>query len=490
MYHTTTSAGPTGASYTNSAGRPLAGQQYHNAGTSLYQTGPPTGNVPNLTYVANSPKHRSFSPTLMTIAPNQNQPLRDWEGFAQQAEIMNRSIRSPATPRQGTGYAPPIVKRAGSPSVAVLKEATERGEESYSRWRARNSPERGLQLPTSPYNPRGVPNQPDVPDRGPALLDHQGYLAWKRDEYRRMKEAEERGEVYTPREYNGQSYLMRNGDVSRSINISTDPRPGPGSISIDFRGRKRDLPVQVLATADELAWLEPPPIPEPIGWNGHWDLCAGHELILQHMAVSGATPQNSPSLTEHFMYPELISCVQRLLVGTYLVRYSAGYEPPHERYFYIRSLPLATKAQYAPFLCWSVHKNSHNASDCIPLCNIMWVTQGMHSPNFRKYYIGGNSIQGPFVGKRKVECLAYGCFTVWHYDGKNTKGLDLLATDPLCFTMWMKLLEDIAQLNAALDTSGNVRKMQKYIETLREEGTLGDGVEGKKKRSWLDSFKA
>ena len=436
--------------------------------------------MPNIPLVPESPRSRSASPTrtLLTIQPNQYGAMRDWESFSHSYAMNEMEARSP--PQRQPPYSPVTVKREGSPTVAVLREATERANQQYQN----------LVKSPNPNNAwtRSLPgaNQGTTGDSSQVLLDHQGILAWRREEWRRRQEAEERGEIYEPRSpYPGGEYLTREAMAEAAANRSGALNVS-GAMNIDFRGRARNLPVQVLATPDEIAWLQAPPIPDPIGWNGYWDLCAGHEAILQIMAVSGANPQNSPSLTEHFMYPELLSCIQRLQAGTYMIRYHNAGEPPHERYFYLKSLPLANRAQYAPFLCWSVHKNSHNAQDCIPLPNIMWVTQGIHSPTMRKYYLGGNAIQGPFVGKKKVECLAYGCMSIWYYDGANTRNLDVLATDPLAFTMWMKLLEDVAHLNAALDTSGKVRRMQKYIENRRMDGSLAaEGLDGDKKKKTL-----
>jgi hypothetical protein len=104
----------------------------------------------------------------------------------------------------------------------------------------------------------------------------------------------------------------------------------------------------------------------------------------------------------------------------------------------------------------------------------MWVTQGLCSNTLMKHSIGGDYIEGPFVGKKRAELLVHGVFTVWVYDGSETKGIDLCATDPLVFAMFMKLLEDVAQLNASLDGSGSVRALQRDIERMREEGSLVD----------------
>ena len=207
-------------------------------------------------------------------------------------------------------------------------------------------------------------------------------------------------------------------------------------------------------------------------------------MILQLLAVSGSSPENSPSLTKHFMYPELLSCFQRLQYGTYLILYQNG-EPPHERYFYVKPLPLANKTQYCPYLCWATHKNANNASDCIPLCNVMWVTQGCYTPELRKYRRNDEYIDGPFVGKKRVACLSHGCMTIWLYDGRKTRGINVLATDPLVFTMWMKLLDDCAQLNAALDLSGSVRALQRFLEDLKNEDRLDRVKELREDKSLL-----
>eukprot|EP00658_Telonema_sp_P-2_P052215 TRINITY_DN40408_c0_g1_i4.p1 TRINITY_DN40408_c0_g1~~TRINITY_DN40408_c0_g1_i4.p1 ORF type:complete len:119 (-),score=29.05 TRINITY_DN40408_c0_g1_i4:157-513(-) len=113
----------------------------------------------------------------------------------------------------------------------------------------------------------------------------------------------------------------------------------------------------------------------------------------------------------------------------------------------------------------------------------MWVTQGIDSSEaLQKYWIGGNFMHGPFVGKRRAECLIHGAMTVWVYDGKKLRAVDILCTDPLVFTMWMKVLEDFAQLNAALDVTGNVRAMQKDLETSKARGQLATRENKKRKK--------
>lgn len=369
----------------------------------------------------------------------------DWEGVAS----VQRQQRVSNAVQQGWGAGTAAASsslssrfnRSTSPSVSVLRPATESAKQSSQRL---------LQ-----------PQVGGVKDTAQHLVDHQAFLEWRREEYKRRLEAEARGETYAERRPYSDAF------------VNTLPGAGSNSISIDFVSRSKKLfhQPQVLGTKEEIAWLQPPEIPQPVGWNGYWDLCAGHELILQLMAVSGATPDNSPSLTAHFMYPELLSCLQRLQYGAYAIHYSAS-EPPHERYFYIKPLPLGNRNQYCPFLCWSVHRHSHQAQDAIPLCNVMWVTQGVFTNNLAKYHLGGDYIAGPFVGKRRAELLAHGVFTVWVFDGRETKGIDICATDPLVFAMFMKLFDDIAQLNASLDITGSVRALQHDIERMREEGTL------------------
>jgi hypothetical protein len=377
----------------------------------------------------------------------------DWEGVAS----LQRSVNS--NQAQQRGWVPPgggaprgsavSPGRSSSPSVSVLRPAADQAKLASRRF---------------------LESTAEVRDGPQHLLDHQAFLEWRREEYKKRLDAEARGELYQERRPYSESF------------VKTLPAGGSNNlISIDFVSRSRKIfnQPQVLGTKEEIAWLKPPEIPPPVGWNGYWDLCSGHEYILQIMAVSGANAENSPSLTQHFMYPELLSAVQRLQYGAYLVHYSKS-EPPHERYFYVKPLPLANKAQYCPFLCWSTHRHSHNALDAIPLCNVMWVTQGLCSTTLMKHSIGGDYIEGPFVGKKRAELLVHGVFTVWVYDGRETKAIDLCATDPLVFAMFMKLMEDVAQLNASLDSSGSVRALQRDIEKMREDGSLAE--RGKKRQ--------
>jgi hypothetical protein len=395
----------------------------------------------------------------------------DWEGFSQlqvlQQQVVNANNQTfrgqplkqqPQSILRGSpsmslgalssvGNTPVESRAHRSGSVSVLEPSVEVGREQIGRIM------NGL--------PRSQPPHPND-----YLLEHQAYLEFRRQEYRKRVEAEASGELYYPEVPYSEAF------VNSLPGAQGQPR-GPPGISIDFESRTRKLfaKPQIIGSKEEVAWLQPPEIPLPVGWNGFWDLCSGHELLLQIMAVSGANPDNSPSLTEHFMYPELLSCCQRLQYGSYLVHYQKK-ERPHERYFYIKSLPLANKAQFCPFLCFSLHRHAHQAIDAIPLCNVMWVTHGVHTENLLRYYLGGDFITGPYVGKHKAELLTYGAFTVWIYDGQATKGIDLVATDPLSFSMWMKLLEDVAQLNAALDVTGSVRALQRDLERLLESGEL------------------
>lgn len=374
----------------------------------------------------------------------------DWEGVAsiqQQQRVAAAQSQGWRNPKQQEqtllANNSSNAQRAASPSVSVLRPAAESARGSVKRLLSTTA-------------------DTSVHDTQQHLLDHQAYLEWRREEYKKRQEAEARGEVYAERRPYSESF------------VNTLPGGGNNNlIAIDFVSRSRKLfhQPQVLGTKEEIAWLQPPEIPEPVGWNGYWDLCAGHELILQIMAVSGANAENSPSLTSHFMYPELLSCFQRLQYGAYLIHYSKT-ESPHERYFYIKPLPLANRGQHCPFLCWSTHRHSHQAMDAVPLCNVMWVTQGLCSKTLMKYHLGGDYIEGPFVGKRRAELLSHGVFTVWIYDGTETKAIDLCATDPLVFAMFMKLFDDVAQLNAALDVTGSVRALQRDIERMREDGSL------------------
>lgn len=366
---------------------------------------------------------------------------------------MERSS-GPLSPSNPNMMMSSIVGRSGSPSVSVLRPAADTAKASMTRL---------------------LNNSNEVRDAPQQLLDHQAYLEWRREEYRKRQEAEARGELYVERRPYSDQF------------VKSLPGGGDGNmISVDFvqRSRKLFTKPQIVGSKEEIAWLQSPEIPLPVGWNGYWDLCAGHELLLQIMALSGVNPENSPSLTQHFMYPELLSCIQRLQYGAYLVHYDKG-EPPHERYFYVKPLPLASKSQYCPFLCWSTHRHSHQAMDAVPLCNVMWVTQGVCSKTLQKYFLGGDFIGGPFVGKNRAELLVHGVFTVWVFDGKETKGIDLCATDPLVFAMFMKLLEDVAQLNASLDVTGSVRALQRDIEAMREEGTLHDRGQSKRREATL-----
>ena len=430
---------------------------------------------PSLPTMPDTPSRSGFSRPLH-ITPIQGHST-DWEGFSQlqvlQQQVnaaQTQTFRGSSAPGAGSGSRTPGILR-NSPSASLSGVSTlgrtpvgARAERSGSVSVLEPSVEIGREQVGRIMN--GVPrSQPPHPND--YLLEHQAYLEFRRQEYKKRVEAEANGELYYPDVPYSESFA--NSLPGAQGSAST----GQPLVSIDFEARARKIfaKPQVIGSKEEVAWLQAPEIPLPVGWNGYWDLCSGHELILQVMAVSGANADNSPSLTEHFMYPELISSCQRLQYGTYLIHYQKN-ERPHERYFYVKSLPLANKAQFCPFLCYSMHRHSSQAIDAIPLCNVMWVTQGIETENLLKYYLGGDFISGPFVGKHKAELLTYGAFTVWIYDGKQTKGIDLVATDPLSFSMWMKLLEDMAQLNAALDVTGSVRALQRDLERLREDGQL------------------
>jgi hypothetical protein len=434
-------------------------------------------NARSVTFMPDSPS-RSGSARPMTVAPYEAQ-VRDWEGLMANEQLAasyaasSRQAADGSQRRRGESPMPRTykteIRREGSPSAAVLapaeaaaRQAMTRGPVPAGRAGGNRSGMNQTPLGSSRGGGGGVHDRPEH------LVDHQTYLEFRRKEYARRLEADKKGTAYKPRSYGDAFMRQLPGGVDHGRQMMTT--------GINFEGRSGALGPQIVGGKDEIAWLHPPQIPPPLNWNDYWDLCPGHELLLQLMAVSGVTPGNSPSLVEHFMYKELLSCVQRMQYGTYLIHYQKG-EPPHERYFYVKSLPLANKAQYCPFLCWATHKNAHQASDLIPMCNVMWVTTGMDTPVLKKYAVGdGEHISGPYVGKKKPEMLGYGCLSVWIYDGRKMRVVELLATDPLVFTMWMKLLEDVAQMNAALDTSGSVRALQRQIEELRVAGELDRAI--------------
>lgn len=371
-----------------------------------------------------------------------NEGNRDWQGII---NSQRRDLNSTVSVSRLTAADVPSDVNC---SVSVLVPKESRGREHVGR---------------AAHLPATARDRPDY------LLDHQAFLESRRVEYERRLEAERRGVVHMPRPYS-------------SGFVGTLPLNDSHVPNFETRGRGLPKP-KIVGTKDELAWLSPPVIPPPVGFNGFWDACAGHESIIQVMALSGANPDNSPSLTSHFMYPDLLSSIQRLQYGTYLIHYQKS-ETPHERYFYIKSLPLANRGQFCPFFCWSVHRHSQTAVDAIPLCNVMWVTQGIDGSDvFKKHYIGGNYIHGPFVDKYRSECLVHGSMTVWVYDGKKLRGIDILATDPLVFALWMTLLEDFSQLNAALDPTGNVRALQKDIEGAKADGRLAEHYSKKRDKS-------
>ena len=443
-------------------------QSWHGAASARGTAAVPAHDDRSVNFMPDSP--RRAAATGISVTPLQG-ASRDWEGFMQHQ--VNAASYAAQASKAATAHQPPVVRRDGPPSVGVFANSVAFAEDKMK----------------TAMQPKSILKK-DSRESGTALTDsrlvnHQQFCAWKRKEYARRLEAETRGDNFEPRQPPWSDTFVRN------INLGRDPAsylPANGMKPLDFEKRSRNaVRPQVIGSKEEIAWLQPPGIPPPVNWNGYWDLCPGHELFLQMMAVSGVTPTNSPSLVNHFMYPELLSCVQRLQYGTYLCHYTPG-EPPHERYFYVKPLPLANKAQYCPFLCWSLHKTSHQAVDAIPLVNVMHVTQGIHTKTLEKYRLGEDYIQGPYVGKRRAECLAHGVFTVWFYDGKKTKAVDLMATDPLVFTMWMKVLEDAAQLNAALDTSGSVRALQRHLEDLREDGELDTVTESKKAKGFSSKY--
>ena len=413
-----------------------------------------------------------MSSNTMSSAPSQiaapnGGNFRDWEGLSNTYQLSKDAARRPA--RAGPGGVAVVhqhVEREGSPSVAVFAEAAKRAN-------------RALLNPQAVIRGGGGGNSNS--DVQP-LVDHQTFLAWKRAEYARRLQCEEAGEAFVPQllpfSKHFADVVARQG-AAKGYDADASIRAfGSGvGIDVDFRRRAaRTLPAQVVGTKEEIAWLQKPAIPPPAGWQGTWDTCAGHEMLLQLMAVSGATPANSPALVRHIMYPDLLSCVQRLSYGSYLVRYDRPGEPPHERYFYIKSLPLANRSQYCPFLCFAVHRKSHQALDAVPLCNVIWVTPGVHTPNLQRYLVaeGSRYIHGPYVGKARAEMLNYGAFTVWVYNGAELQPIDVVATDPLAYEMWLTLLDNCAQLNASLDLSNRVRTVQRYIEQLKTEGNLKD----------------
>lgn len=395
--------------------------------------------------------------------------FRDWEGLAFTHEMNQLAFDASAKARNNApAFRPPVarhVDREGSPSVAVFAEANKRAHQAIKH------PEQFA---------RGtlVRMNRDTGDVQ-ALVDHQTFLAWKRAEYARRLQCEERGETFVPQKvpFSQQFAQVAKEGARNGYDADASIRSFGTAIDIDFNRRSKQVLVpQVVGTPEEVAWLQRPAIPPPTGWSGTWDTCPGHEVLLQLLAVSGATPANSPALTRHLMYPDLLSCVQRLTFGNYMVLYDRPGEPPHERYFYIKSLPLANRAQYCPFFCYSTHRRSTNAIDAVPLCNVIWVTPGVHTGRLKRYQVSEESryIYGPMVGKKRAEMLNYGAFTVWVYMGDRMKSIDIVATDPLQYEMWLTLLDNVAQTNASLDLGNRVRTVQRYIEELKCEGNLHD----------------
>ena len=300
------------------------------------------------------------------------------------------------------------------------------------------------------------------------------------------------------------------------------------------------------------AWQSPPLIPLPSGWptdDEHapitsssstsfpaWAGCSGsiHVYFLQMMALSGVTLRNSPALVSHFLsdeYPQLLTCLQAFHFGVFLVQYktivppqssrsstsssaatirsgayllnalsdfsltvAGGNEPPHERFFQIRSLPYTHRSQVIPWLCWSLHRNSTQALDAIPLVNIVAVTAGLNTWTLQRHclgkigvfggdegvrVVGVERMRGPYVGKNRSELLSCGAFSIWVTLGANLNGgnsllrtIDLCAADPMVFAVCMTLFTEVARLNAALDPSGSVATLQNRIRYLKQEGQL------------------
>lgn len=417
--------------------------------------------------------------------------FRDWEGLQNsyaltqaamnQAQARNQPAFRQAS-QQPNDFRVRQVDREGSPSVAVFADSMRRAQAALRNPQAvlRRDGDNG----NNSNNGGGAPGAPQQ-----VLVDHQTFLAWKRAEYARRLQCEANNDEFIPQplpfskefEKTVRSSAANGYDADRSI------REFGTAITVDFKKRSTQvLAPQVIGTAEEVAWLQRPAIPPPRGWTGTWDTCPGHDVLLQLLAVSGATPSNSPALTRHIMYPDLLSCVQRLSFGSYLVLYDKPGEPPHERFFYIKPLPLANRSQYCPFLCYAQHRKSQTAEDAIPLCNVIWVTPGVHSDNLQRYQVseGSRYIYGPYVGKKRAEMLNYGAFSVWVYDGKHLRSVDVVATDPLAYEMWMTLLDSVSQINASLDLSNRVRTVQRYIEELKVRGELRE-LKPEKKPNWF-----
>jgi hypothetical protein len=406
--------------------------------------------------------------------------FRDWEGLSNTHHLNQIAAASP----RRTGSAPAgarggvlqrMTEREGSPSVAVFAEAAKRAHAALNDPHAVARALGGQPL-ASRGGERGGRSLALGSDQQ-ALVDHQTYLAWKRAEYARRLQCEAEGAAFVPQPLPFSKEFAAVAAAGARNNYDADAaiRAFGTAIDVDFTRRSAQmLAPQVVGTPEEIAWLQRPLIPPPRGWQGTWDTCPGHEVLLQLLAVSGATPANSPGLTRHIMYPDLLSCVQRMLYGCYNVLYDRPGEPPHERYFYIKSLPLASRAQYCPFLCYSTHRQSHTAIDAIPLCNVIWVTPGVHTDKLQRYLVAPESryVYGPYVGKRRAEMLIYGAFSVWVYDGTSMRSVDIVSTDPLAYEMWLTVLDNVAQVNASLDLSGRVRTVQRYIEELKVAGNL------------------
>lgn len=406
---------------------------------------------------------------MVTSAASPAGNFRDWEGLAFTHELNQLASEASRTARNNApSFRPPAqrhVEREGSPSVAVFAEANKRAHQALKH------PEAFARGALVRLSKDGGDTQ--------ALVDHQTFLAWKRAEYARRLQCEERGETFVPQSvpFSKEFAQIAQQGARKGYDAEASIRAFGTAIDVDFTKRSKQVLVpQVVGTPEEVAWLQRPAVPPPTGWQGTWDTCAGHEVLLQLLAVSGATPANSPALTRHLMYPDLLSCVQRLSFGNYMVLYDRPGEPPHERYFYIKSLPLANRSQYCPFLCYSTHRRSATAIDAVPLCNVIWITPGVHSDKLKRYQVSEESryIYGPMVGKKRAEMLNYGAFSIWVYMGDRIKSIDVVATDPLQYEMWLTLLDNVAQTNASLDLSNRVRTVQRYIEELKCDGNLKD----------------
>ena len=191
-----------------------------------------------------------------------------------------------------------------------------------------------------------------------------------------------------------------------------------------------------------------------------WESHPSSAIVLALLRERGIVLPHHNRVVRYHMAIGFLDYLSVVQAGAYFVKYKRANAAPKERYMRV------VMDEGEPFLVWTLHDQSYQLIDRVPLAHLVGVSANIKSAAFRRHLVSQNLIKGCHAGQHRPRLPTNGALTLWFWDNKSRKprSVDILTTSMATHMLWKKTFDAILSVNSTSVTGKVVN-----LDELRNE---------------------